>query len=290
VSEAFLAPVARPSHPKRPVPTGACDCHVHVFGPYARFPLAAERSYTTPELPVHAFLAMIDAIGFARGVLVQASAYGTDNRAMLNGLGESPDRLRGIAVTSGATTRAELAEWRVRGVRGLRFTEIPGRIAFAGTVGLEEFAALAPQMRELELHAQLWITAQRFADEAERLLAFGVPLVLDHMALLDVAADVTGSAFQAVLRWLGDGRVWLKLTPYRVSRRPPDYEDVRPFHEALVRTNPERLVWGSDWPHVHLKRDMPDDGHLVDLFDAWTHDDDVRTRILVDNPARLYGF
>jgi predicted TIM-barrel fold metal-dependent hydrolase len=209
---------------------------------------------------------------------------------MLNGLAESPDRLRGVAVTTRATARSELLQWRAQGVRGLRFTEIPRRIAFAGTVGIEELAALAPLLRELGMHAQLWITADRFAGEAERLLAFGVPLVLDHMALLDPTAGTAGSAFQALLRQLGDGRVWVKLTPYRVSRLDPDYRDVRPFHEALVRANPERLLWGSDWPHVHMKSGMPDDGHLVDLFDAWTGDDALRTRILVDNPAHLYGF
>jgi predicted TIM-barrel fold metal-dependent hydrolase len=290
MSEAFLPPVARPKRPGRPAPPNACDCHVHIFGPYARFPLEQERSYAPPELPAHAFLAMIDAIGFTRGVLVQASAYGTDNRAMLNGLSESPQRLRGVAVTTRATPRAELADWRARGVCALRFTDVPPRIAFAGTVGVEEFVALAPLMRELDLHAQLWMTAKRFTNQAERLFALGVPLVLDHMAILDPAAGLAGAAFQAVLRGLGEGRFWLKLTPYRLSRSYPDYEDIRPFHEALVRANPERLVWGSDWPHVHMASEMPDDGHLVDLFDAWTGDDVLCTRILAENPAHLYGF
>jgi predicted TIM-barrel fold metal-dependent hydrolase len=207
---------------------------------------------------------------------------------MLNGLSDSPQRLRGVAVTTRTTPRAELADWRARGVRGLRFTDVPPRIAFAGTIGIEELVALAPLMRELDLHAQLWMTARRFANQTERLYTLGVPLVLDHMAVLDSAAGLTGAAFQAVLHGLGEGRLWLKLTPYRLSRSYPDYEDIRPFHEALVRANPERLLWGSDWPH--MASEMPDDGHLVDLFDAWTDDDVLRTRILSENPAHLYGF
>jgi predicted TIM-barrel fold metal-dependent hydrolase len=288
--DTFLPPVTAPSRPRRPTPPGACDAHVHIFGPFNRFPLSAERSYSSPELPASAFLALLDAIGFERGVLVQPSAYGTDNRAMLHGLAESPIRLRGVAVTRSETSRVELVGMRELGVRGLRFTEIPGDLAFQGTVGVDELEQLAPTLRDLALHAQLWTTCDWFASAAPRLVKLGVPLVLDHMALFDTRLGVDAPAFQNLLRLLGDGQIWIKLTPYRLSRKYPDYEDVRPFHEALVYTNPERLLWGSDWPHVHMKSRMPDDGHLVDLFDDWTGDDALRERILVENPARLYEF
>ena len=290
MTETFLAPLDVPSRPRRPAPPGACDAHAHIFGPFARFPLAAQRSYSSPELPASAFLALLDAIGFERGVLVQPSAYGTDNGAMLHGLAQSPRRLRGVAVTTSRTSKAELAAMRELGVRGLRFTEVPRDGAFEGTVGLDELEVLAPVLRELDLHAQVWTTSDSFVSAAPHLLALEVPLVLDHMAFFDPRAGVDGAVFQELLRLLDVGRIWLKLTAYRLSRNYPDYEDVRPFHEALVRANPERLLWGSDWPHVHMTNRMPDDGHLVDLFDDWTTDDTLRAKILVENPARLYGF
>lgn len=282
-----LPPIVSPKRPRNSIPANACDSHAHVFGPYTRFPLAADRTYDSPELPVAAYLSMLDAIGFARGVLVTASAYGTDNRAMLHALRTSPSRLRGIAVLDHRTPLEEMARMHAAGVRGARFSEAPG---FTGTVGFDELDQMAPRLRELGWHAQVWHVLGLFIPMADRLLRHRVPLVLDHMALLNVAKGISGSSFQALLRLLGDGKVWVKLTAYRLSQQFPDYEDGRPFHEALVAANPDHLLWGSDWPHVHMTRQMPDDGHLVDLFDEWTGGDVLRTRILVDNPARLYGF
>jgi predicted TIM-barrel fold metal-dependent hydrolase len=230
---------------------------------------------------------MLDAIGFARGVLVTASAYGTDNRAMLHALRTSPERLRGVAVLDHRVSREELGAMHASGVRGVRFGQLQG---FTGTVGFDELDRMAPTLSELGWHAQVWTLLGHFVPMADRLLQHGVPLVLDHMALPNVAKGISNPSFQTLLRLLGSGKVWVKLTPYRLSQAFPDYEDVRPFHEALVATNPDRLVWGSDWPHVHMIRDMPDDGHLVDLFTRWVGNEALRRKILVDNPARLYGF
>jgi len=283
----MLAPIIPPSSPRHPTPYGACDAHAHVLGPYDSFPLAKDRTYDSPELPVTEYLRMLDAIGFTRGVVVTASAYGTDNGAMLHALRASPSRLRGIAVVDSQTPADELAAMHSLGVRGARFARFPG---FTGTVDLDEIDLLAPRFREMGWHAQVWTSLGRFLSLAEHLLEHSLSLVLDHMAIIDVRKGTADAAFQTLLRLLGDGRVWVKLTAYRLSQGVANYEDVRPFHDALVATNPDQLVWGSDWPHVHMTSGMPDDGHLVDLFDEWVPDASLRKKILVDNPGRLYGF
>jgi predicted TIM-barrel fold metal-dependent hydrolase len=139
-------------------------------------------------------------------------------------------------------------------------------------------------------HAQLQATGDYLVEILPDLVKLKVPVVLDHMAMINVKRKVDDPTFQSVLRWLGEGKIWLKLSAYRVSLEYPNYDDVAPFHARLVAANPERLLWGSDWPHVHLRVDMPDTGHLVDVFDEWTGDEKLRHRILVENPAALYGF
>jgi predicted TIM-barrel fold metal-dependent hydrolase len=280
-----------PTRPRRAPPPGAVDSHAHVFGPLERFPVRDERSYGVFELPAERYLEMLDAIGFARGVLVTASAYGTDNRALSHALREHPERLRGVAVVDDPVAPDELVALRDAGVRGLRFTQLSGRSPhFHGTVGYPALTTLAPVMRELGLHAQLWTLCDLFADQHRELLRLGLPLVLDHMGLLDPSRGTAAPAFQTLLGLLADGRVWIKLTAYRVSRRPPDYDDLRAFHEAMLEANPDQLVWGSDWPHVRMTDRMPDDAHLVDKCIEWTRDGELVRKLLVDNPARLYGF
>lgn len=280
-----MLPISSPRPPRSPIPANACDSHAHVFGPYAQYPLSPDRAYESPELPAPAYLGMLDTIGFARGVVVTASAYGSDNRAMLQALRSSPSRLRGVAVLD--HSQDALATMHALGVRGARFSQVPG---FTGTVGFHELDRVAARLREMGWHAQIWTLLGTFIPLVDRLLAHGLPLVLDHMALPNPAKGITHASFQALLRLLGSGKVWVKLIPYRLSRMFPDYEDIRSFHDVLVATNPDQLVWGSDWPHVHMSRDIPDDGHLVDLFHQWVGDEALRKKILVDNPARLYDF
>ena len=285
-------PLATATAPKRALPRGACDTHAHVFGPYDRFPLAAERSYTPPEAPFETYIGMLDRVGFSRGVLVHPSAYGLDCSAMLDALNRARDRLRGIAVTDASIADATLASMNAQGVRGVRFTETsgPGAQKFAGSVGLEEFDRLAPRVRELGWHAQIWIECDAFVAAAPRLLRAGIPLVIDHMGRFDVTRGTDNPAFRELLRLVANENIWIKLSAPRNSQRFPDYEDVRPFHEALLRANPDRLLWGSDWPFLRMGDKTPEVGHLVDLFDAWTSDESLRRKIMVDNPATLYGF
>lgn len=285
-------PLASATPPQRPLPASACDTHAHVFGPYERFPLAPERSYTPPAAPFETYVGMLDRVGFARGVLVHPSAYGLDCTAMVDALARAPDRLRGIAVVEPGVTDAALAAMHRAGVRGVRFSETSGAAGrkFAGSVGLDAFDALAPRLRELGWHAQIWIECDALVEAAPRLLRAGIPLVFDHMGRFDVTRGINDAAFQRLLRLLADTGIWIKLSVPRNSRWFPDYADVRPFHDALVAANPDRLLWASDWPFLNLADRTPRVGHLVDLFDAWTSDDAVRRKVLVDNPATLYGF
>jgi predicted TIM-barrel fold metal-dependent hydrolase len=281
------------TRPKVPPPPMACDTHAHVFGPAAQFPYAADRSYTPPDAPLAKYLGMLDAVGFARGVLVQGSAHGHDNSAMLDALARHPGRLRGVAVADADVDPAELRRWHGLGVRGLRFNHFfrGGALHYRGGVPLAAAHALAPIMAELGWHLQLWIDVKDLPDTIPVLKALALPVAIDHMGRTDARAGTATPGFQSLLRLLGDGGCWVKVSgAHRLSRRAPDYDDARPFHEALVRANPDRLVWGSDWPHPRMEGEMPEAGHLFDLFQAWTPDAATRARILVANPAALYGF
>jgi len=264
-----------------------------VFGPAARFPYAADRSYTPPDAPLEKYLAALDTLGFARGVLVQGSAHGSDNSAMLDALSRQPGRLRGVAVADASVPPTELRRWHGLGVRGLRFNHFfrGGQLHYRGGVPLDAARVLAPVMQELGWHLQLWIDIKDLPDTMPILQTIGLPVVIDHMGRSDASAGTTTAGFASLLRFLGTGGCWVKLSgAHRISRSPPDYPDARPFHTALVAENPDRLVWGGDWPHPRMEEEMPDVGHLLDLFMEWTADAANRQRILVDNPQRLYDF
>jgi predicted TIM-barrel fold metal-dependent hydrolase len=286
-------PPREPTRPQVPPPPHACDTHAHVFGPASQFPYAEDRSYTPPDAPLAKYLGMLDAVGFTRGVLVQGSAHGRDNAAMLDALAREPGRLRGVAVADAAIRPSELRRWHEAGVRGLRFNHFfrGGALHYRGGVPLDAAKVLAPVMAELGWHLQLWIDVKDLPDTIPVLRDIGLPAVIDHMGRTDARAGTNTPGFQALLRLVGDGGCWVKVSgAHRLSQQAPLYEEARPFHEALVRANPERLVWGSDWPHPRIEGEMPDAGRLFELFHAWTPDEAMRQRILVTNPARLYGF
>jgi predicted TIM-barrel fold metal-dependent hydrolase len=286
-------PPLEPTRPKEPPPPMACDTHAHVFGPAGQFPYADDRSYTPPDAPLAKYLAMLDTVGFDRGVLVQGSAHGRDNAAMLDALARQPERLRGVAVADATVSTETLRRWNELGVRALRFNHFfrDGQLHYRGGVPLRAAEALAPVMAELGWHLQLWIDVKDLPETIPVLKAIGLPVVVDHMGRTDARGGIGTPGFQSLLRAVGDGWCWAKLSgAHRISRNAPDYPDARPFHEALVAANPERLVWGGDWPHPRVEGEMPDVGRLFELFCQWTPDQSVRQRILVDNPAKLYGF
>lgn len=281
------------TQPAFKAPPGSCDCHCHVFGPYDQFPLAPDRTYGPPQAPVGTYLAMLDTIGMDRGVLVQASAHGMDNSAMLNAIAQHPDRLRGVAVVKGSITKPELIDLYKKGIRGLRFSRLlnpDGTPRYKNTVDVSEMTGLLPTLRELGMHVQLWIGLEQLPELEPMIRTAGIPLVVDHIARLEATVGVENKHFQQLCQLVKEGYLWVKLTPYRCSTLYPDYPDVKPFHDKLVEANPDRLLWGSDWPHINMSRDIPDPGYLLDLLAKWTKDQDIIEKILVKNPAQLYGF
>ena len=275
------------------LPRGACDCHAHVFGPAARFPYAEPRSYTPEDAPFEAYMAHLDRLGCARGVLVQPSAYGRDNTAMLDALAREPRRLRGVAVGGSDLTPAILRDWHAAGIRALRANEFrrDGKPYYQNGVRLEDVAPLYPAMAELGWHLQLWLDTRDLPELMPALARCPLPVVVDHMGRMEHRHGVNHPGFRALLRGVGEGRLWAKLSgTYRLGATAPDYPEARPFHEALVAANPDNLVWGSDWPHPRPEGPVPDAKHLLALFLDWTPDADRRAAILSANPARLYDF
>jgi len=274
------------------LPAGACDCHCHVFGPAARFPYAEPRSYTPDDAPLEAYLAMLDRIGCDRGVLVQPSAYGRDNAAMLDALTREPERLRGVAVGGSELTPAILKQWHAAGVRGLRANEFrrDGKPYYQNGVGLKDIEPLYKTMADLGWHVQVWVDARDLPDMNAQLACIPVPIVVDHMGRLEHHHGINNPGFQALVRGVGEGKMWAKVSgTYRLGATPPDYLQAKPFHDALVAANVANLVWGTDWPHPRPEGPVPDALRLRDVLLEWTTPAQQQA-ILVDNPARLYDF
>jgi predicted TIM-barrel fold metal-dependent hydrolase len=268
------------------VPEGACDCHAHVFGPLARFPLANGRSYTPPERLPSDYRDMLDRVGLARGVIVQPTVYGTDNRATLAALVELGERVRGVAVLPPDTGDNELSALAASGIRGARINAIT-----PGGTSLNQLEALASRLKGSGWHIQIFADFPERLDLIPRIRRLGVPVVIDHLGALGAECGADDPAFAAIVGLLRDGLCWLKLSgPYIVSRQQFPYADVAPVAGGFVEACPGRLVWASDWPHPLAGEKAPGTAELLALLDRWAPEAAVRKRILVDNPAELYGF
>lgn len=289
----IAGPVAHPNAPRQKPPPGSWDSHAHVFGPADRFPYAPGRGYTPPDAPVEKYLALLDRLGCAHGLVVQGNAHGYDNRVVLDAVTRFPERLRGIAITDTRVKPETLRDWDKLGMRGLRFHLLPEDPGYVRGVGLGVFETFRATMADLGWVMQLFCDHRVMQDVAPALLTASreMPVVVDHMLMVPAAKGVNEPNFQTLLKLVGEGHVHVKVSAaYRLSDRFPDYPDAKPFHEALVRANPDRLMWGTDWPHPWVTAgSMPDEGHLLDLLFAWTPDEEVRRRILVDTPSRLFG-
>ena len=281
-----------PSAPARALPADACDCHGHVFGPLDRFPTGAS-TYAIPLAAPEVHGKMLARCGLSRAVLVQPAPYGQDTGALEAALETGGGRLRGIAVADASIDDAAFARLHTAGVRGLRFVEMKDPVSgqrYAGSVGMAELVALAPRMLALGWHAQVWARCEDIPGIVDDHGGFGVPLVFDHMGQFDASEGVEDAAFRAFLRTVEQGHAWTKLTLCRLVPAGGDFRILRPFHEALTAARPDRLLWGSDWPFVRMGAQSPDVGRLLDLFLEWVDDHALARRILVDNPAGLFGF
>lgn len=282
-----LAPAPNPALPKQALPDGAWDAHCHVFGPGARFPYVNERSYTPPDAPYDALVGLHDHLGFSRGVIVQASCHGSDNRAMLDAIARSVGRYRGVAIIDGSETEQQLAEMDASGVRGVRFNFVAH---LGGAPDLELFDRTVERLAALDWHVVLHLDAQDIMEHAERIAHIPVPFVIDHMGRINAKDGLEQAPFQALLGLLENPLAWVKVCgAERVSigRRP--FEDAIPFAQKLIETAPDRVLWGTDWPHPNITQDMPDDGELVDLMFRFCSNAVNRQKLLIDNPLTLYG-
>jgi 2-pyrone-4,6-dicarboxylate lactonase len=289
----IAGPVLRPKRPRVTPPLGAWDSHFHIFGPSDKFPYVPGRGYTPPDAPVERLVGLLDHLGFACGLAVQGNAHGYDNRVLFDALARFPQRLRGVAITDTRVAPQELRDWHRLGMRGLRFHLLPRPFQYVRGVGFEVFEVFRRTMAELGWIMQIFCDHRMLVDTAPYLreVSREMPVIVDHLGMVPASAGVTDANFQALLKLVGDGHVHVKLSAvYRLSERFPDYADARPLHDALIGANPERLIWGTDWPHPSMAaKVMPDDGHLLDLFHRWTPDEQTRRRILVDTPARLFA-
>lgn len=281
-------PDPRPRPPRQALPPGGCDCHAHVFGPGSRFAYAAQRSYTPPDAPLESYLAMLDAVGLARGALVQPSIYGEDNACLLDALRRSGGRLRGVVVADPRRLDdATVEDWAKAGVRGVRINMVTP----AG-LPLAEMEGMAARLAEIGWHLDLITdTSERLVEIESRLAKLPCPLMIEQMGRMKGGQPLSTPGFQVLLRLLADRKAWVKLShAYHVSTAGPPYDDTTPLARACVEAAPDRAVWGSDWPHPMLHGPMPNDGDLLDLLARWIPDAAQRQAVLVDNPARFYGF
>ncbi|WP_179179006.1 amidohydrolase family protein [Pseudomonas sivasensis] len=282
-----LAPDANPTKPKQPLPVGAWDAHCHVFGPAADFPYADDRSYTPPDAPFETLQALHNHLGFTRGVIVQASCHGSDNRAMLDAIARSEGRYRGVAIVDGSETDEQLAEMDAGGVRGVRFNFVAH---LGGAPDLDVFDSTVDRLADLGWHVVLHLDAQDILTYAERLARIPVPFIIDHMGRVKAQDGIEQQSFLALQQLIENPLAWVKVCGAErvsVGRRP--FEDAVPFAQKLIELAPERVLWGTDWPHPNISKDMPNDGGLVDLMFNFCTDPLLRQKLLIDNPMKLYG-
>lgn len=285
-------PNPAPRKPRLKAPSGSVDCHAHIFGPVERYPLSPKRLFTPPDATLAQYRALLATLGIDDAVLVTPSVYGMNNERQLDTLKEMHGRWRGVAVVPTDVPDAELERLHTAGFRGVRVN----LFAKSGLV-LEDLEAIAARVARLKWHVQLHVDARTIEEVAPRLRALPVDVVFDHMGHIPAAAGVSHPGFQAMLGLMKDGKFWAKLSaPYRLSELPYPYDDVTPFARALIAAAPDRLVWGSDWPHPavpgHMPANfvMPNDGDLLDILALWTDDAAQQKKILVTNPRRLYDF
>lgn len=273
--------------PKFKLPPGACDCHAHVFGPQSRYPYLPQAAYIPPDALPDDYARMLQTLGCERAVLVQPSVYGTDNTALLDALRSGVFAFRGVAVISDDISDRELENMHRAGVRGVRInlaSATPG-------LTLEQAPRLAARLKALGWHLQFFFDLGKVRDIEERLGKLDIDIVIDHFGRVRAADGVDAPPFQTLLRLLRRENVWAKLIgPYFLSDKMPDFPDVVPFARAVVAAAPDRVVWGTDWPHPSAHGLAPNDGTLADMLLAWIPDEALRKKVLVDNAARLYGF
>jgi 2-pyrone-4,6-dicarboxylate lactonase len=284
-----------PAQPRFQLPPGAVDAHCHVFGPGAQFPYAPERKYTPCDASKEQLFALRDHLGFDKNVIVQATCHGSDNRALVDALRHSDNKARGVATVKRDVSDAELQDMHAAGVRGTRFNFVKRLADFTPREVLLE---IANRIAPLGWHVVVYFEAQDLPELYDFFTALPTTVVVDHMGRPDVSKPVHGPEFELFVRMMREhDNIWSKVScPERLSLSGPPalggeqnaYRDVVPFARRLVETFPDRVLWGTDWPHPNLKDHMPDDGLLVDYIPHIAPTPELQKKLLVDNPTRLY--
>lgn len=284
-------PHPHPSAPAFHLPADACDAHCHVFGPGDVFPYSDNRRYTPPDAPAAKLRALHELLGIERVVLVQASVHGHDNRAMLDAIAQSPDSYRGVAMVGAGVSDAELAALHKAGVRSVRFNFVQH---LGGAPDLPTVLHMAGRIKPLGWHLVLHLDAEDLVTYRAFLDTLPVPFVIDHMGRTMVAHGLGQQACAMMLDLMRDERAWVKVSgaeriSQTLSAQGQPYADAVPFARQLIAAAPDRVLWGTDWPHPNV-REMPDDGKLVDLLPLFCDDAVQLKKLLVDNPTRLYWY
>ncbi len=282
----------RPFHPnpKKPSyvpPVGAIDAHCHVFGPAEKFPYAPERKYTPCDASKEQLFALRDHLGFSRNVIVQASCHGKDNAALIDALRTAGELARGVAVVRPDVTEKELAQMHDAGVRAVRFNFVKRLV---DSTPPEVFLGIADKIRQFGWHIDVYFEAPDLKELVPFLKQLNNTIVVDHMGRPDIENGADHPDFQRFITLMKeDHNIWSKVScPERLSVQGPDYDDVVPFARTLVDQFPDRVLWGTDWPHPNMKSHMPDDGILVDVIPKIATTESLQKALLIDNPTRLY--
>jgi 2-pyrone-4,6-dicarboxylate lactonase len=276
-----------PSKPEFKLPPGAVDAHCHVFGPGDVFPFAPERKYTPCDAGKDKLWELRDLLGFDKNVIVQATCHGSDNRAMVDAVRSSNGRAKGIASIKATVTDRELDEMKEAGVTGCRFNFLKRLV---DATPREVFVGIAERVKKIGWQTVIYFESQDLPDLWDFLTSLPTIIVVDHMGRPDVTKPVDGPEFDLFVDLMDKhDNIWSKVTcPERLTKQGPPYDDVVPFARRIVETFPDRVLWGTDWPHPNLKSHMPDDGKLVDFIPRIAPTPELQRKLLVDNPMRLY--
>lgn len=281
-------PHPNPRVPNFKLPPNTCDSHCHIFGPGDKYPYAPGRAYTPPDAPLEMFRALHDRVGVTRAVIVNASVHGTDNRVALDAIAVSGGRYRAVANIDDTITEKELECLNRGGFRGCRFNFVRH---LGGVPDMKVFNRVVAMIAPLGWHLDVHFDAIDIPEYAPMLKRLPVPYTIDHMGRVKAAEGLEQKPFQALIGLMQDDpKCWVKVCGCeRVTATGTPYADVVPFARRIVETAPDRVIWGTDWPHPNVKQ-MPDDGDLVDFVPRFLPEPELQQQVLVKNPARIFGF
>ena len=273
--------------PKFTPPPLACDAHCHIFGPGAKFPYDPDAAYVPPDSPFGGLQKLHSILGFQRAVIVHASCHGADMRATLDGIARSKGAYRGTCIIDSSVSDRHFEKMHEGGIRGVRFNFVKH---LGGRPDMAFFKRNVERAKAFGWHLILHLDAQDLVEFKDMFLKIPVPIVIDHMGRVVAKDGLEQQPFKVLLEFMRHETFWVKITgAERVSSKGPPFDDAVPYAQALIAAAPDRILWGTDWPHPNVKW-MPNDGDLVDLFPRMAPDPALQKKILVDNPARLYGF